>query len=1094
MRPETLLLAKIAPPRPYRRLLSRPALEARLHDALDYRVTLVQAGTGYGKTTALLALAAADLPLCWYSLGESDSDPQTFLSYLIATCSAGLPGLSDLPAAMLQEQPASDGTWKAVLDALLNALTERLRGPALLVLDDYHFVAGSPEIRALTDRLISYAPPELHLVLASRYPISGGELLRWRARGEVLAITREELAFNETEIATLFGEVYGIRLNPAEIAALAEQTEGWPIALQLVWQGLRSGAARSVTDLLANELTSLAALFDYLAGDVLDQQQPDLASFLRETAVLRELSSTACDAVREANDSAILLGRLRDLDLFIVEMGEGHFRYHHVFRDFLLQEARSTARERHRRAARFYAAQGDDPEAIYHWLAAHDDAEAAAAVTRAGEAALRSGLLDTLAVWIAALPAGVIATYPRLLSYLGDIYRLRSRFDEARSWYRQAAALSRARGDQAGISYALHGQALIYIDQVQPAQAERLLQEALWTSDSLDDRAARADLLELLAENKLNMGHPNEAETLRSQARALREEGPTEDLLSVRVKLRTGRLTEARTILEGWYAEERRAADRGRSAPPRGHRETVLLLSLIHSFSGELDLALDMAREGIKIGERLGSPFVTAVSHTRAAHALQLRAAGLPGEAGQEARNEALCAYEATITLGDKLAVRRLRAEAMWGFTRAYGFFGDIEAARRTAAEGIAICRWAGDPWVAAMIELTLGASQVLAERYDEAVKTLDLTLAHFHECNDSFSLAATHLWLALSYAELRQEQPMLASLDELLELCASHGYDFLLTRPGMLGPPDTRCLLPLLLTARAQGLRGDYVGRLLASLGLSDLQSHPGYQLRVQTLGSFRVWRGSTEIEARDWQRDKARQLFQLLITHRGRWLQRDEIADLLWPELAPDAAGRDFKVALNALNKAIEPARAADAAYAFIVRDGGAYRLRPEADIWIDSVEFADRCAEGHNLLDSGQTAAGIARLSQILERYRGDYLPESVYEDWTSAERERLRTIFLRAAERLALNLGTVGRDGELIDICARILEQDSCWERAYRLQILAYARQGNRPLALRTYQRCVDTLQSELGLDPAPVTYDLYQRIKRGDETLPSVTEL
>ena len=52
-----------------------------------------------------------------------------------------------------------------------------------------------------------------------------------------------------------------------------------------------------------------------------------------------------------------------------------------------------------------------------------------------------------------------------------------------------------------------------------------------------------------LAENKLNTGRPDEAEALREQARTLLEEGPTEDTLSVRTRIRTGRLDEAQRIL-----------------------------------------------------------------------------------------------------------------------------------------------------------------------------------------------------------------------------------------------------------------------------------------------------------------------------------------------------------------------------------------------------------------------------------------------------------------------------------------------------------------------------------------------------------------
>ncbi|HLF28384.1 MAG TPA: hypothetical protein VJG32_18785 [Anaerolineae bacterium] len=57
-RAEVPLHTKLTPPGLYRRLLPRPALTAKLREALDYRLTVVQAGAGYGKSTALAALGA----------------------------------------------------------------------------------------------------------------------------------------------------------------------------------------------------------------------------------------------------------------------------------------------------------------------------------------------------------------------------------------------------------------------------------------------------------------------------------------------------------------------------------------------------------------------------------------------------------------------------------------------------------------------------------------------------------------------------------------------------------------------------------------------------------------------------------------------------------------------------------------------------------------------------------------------------------------------------------------------------------------------------------------------------------------------------
>ncbi|ACL23312.1 transcriptional activator domain protein [Chloroflexus aggregans DSM 9485] len=1091
-REKTVLLpAKVAPPRPHRYRLVRPAVTARLREAFDYRVTLVQAGAGYSKTTALAELATSMAPVCWYTIGEDDRDPVTFLTYLTAACAPVLPqGVPDV-LAMLHARPADRTVWTHVLDELLNALAGVPPKPTLLILDDYHFVTVSAEIRALTERLITYAPPWFSLLIATRYPIVSGELVRWRARGEVLELNREALAFTRDEIAALFTEVFGIVLSDTDIDLLSHQTEGWPIALQLVWQGLRSRQVRSVAEVLADSPTSLAALFDFLASDVLARQPPEIAAFLRDTAPLRVLTAAACDAVRQAHDSSELLAQVRDRDLFIVELGDEHYRYHHLFHDFLRQQIRHDPdiAERHRRAARHYTAIGAAEEAIHHWFAAGEGSIAADAIESAGEEVLRNGRLDTLADWIDALPAEIIAARPRLQCYLGDLYRLRARFDEARRWYVQAEATSRQRGDRAELARALYGLAQVYIDQVQPSQAESVLQEALRVSEGLEDHLARARVLELLAENKLNMGQPAEAEALQHQAQQLRAASPAADLLSARVKLRTGQLAAARALLQAWRDHERIVTARGVTPAPRGHREAVLVLALIAAFEGDPEQALAFATEGVQVGFERNSQFITSVAYARIGHAWLLKSA----TEGIAARAHALDYYRQALAEGMALGVERLRVEPLWGMTRLYGLAGDLAAAESAAADGQAFCRWAGDLWLGAMIQIQRGVSHLLVGEVERALELLVTARADLRACSDRFGQAVTALWLALGYHELRQEVAAIAAIVEALELSATHGYDYLFTRPTFLGLIDPRRALPILLAARSRGHHREYIDRLLSILGLRGLDVHPGYQLRVQTLGGFRVWRGDHEIEAREWQRDKARQLFQALIIHRDRWLQRDELVEMLWPHLAPETAIRDFKVALSTLYRVLEPIRT-DAPSAFIVRDGSAYRLRPNADLWLDCAEFRTGCTTGLRLLDHGRIAEGIHHLHTALQLYQGDFLPDTLYESWAMTERERLRTMFVRSADRLAQFLAEQGRDDDLIALSERILVSDPCWERAYRFLMLAYARRGNRATALRMFQRCRETLARELDVEPAPETIAFAERLRHGDPILPPVTDL
>ncbi|MEZ4769455.1 MAG: BTAD domain-containing putative transcriptional regulator [Caldilineales bacterium] len=1072
---------RLTPPRPNRRILQRPRLAAVLAEALDFRVTVVQAGAGYGKSTALASLADLNVPLAWYQLDSDSGDPLVFLLHILHSLRAALPGLSEAPLARLESwnQAGAQGAlpWPATVDLLANALDSLPGQPVLLVLDDAHFLNGHPQTLAMLDRLIDRAPDHVHFVLATRYPLEIGGLARWQARGQVLAVDQRHLAFQPSEIAALFAERYDLQLSHGEVQRIAAETEGWAIAVQLVWQGLRTRLPGSTEHRLSRTVhptPTLDNLFAFLAQEVVNQQPADVQSFLRDTAVLREMSVETCNCLRNADGSAAQLRHLLDSGLFVVDLGGGHARYHHLFREFLMQQlADFEAATFHSRAAACFEQQGAREEALYHRFAAGQYDEAAALLDALGRTAIRAGRLDTLAGWIDRLPPEILESHPALLVYLGDIARLHSRFEEALGWYRQAEGLARLRGDAGRTGQALRGQARIYLDTVNPSQAESLLQEALRLSDGQEDREARIRLLELLEENRLNLGKLEDAARFRAQAQELREEGPSEVEMNARVLVRTGRLAEARRLLERWAETEQRDP----VLRPRAHRETQLLLSLVLAFQGEGEAAYESAVQGKQRGRELESPFITAVGFMREGHAWLLRD-------HPNGQTEARRCYRETIALADSMAVPRLKVEAYWGLCRAYGYSGEIEAAEQAALQGIEIARHTGDEWIVALIRLALGAGLILSSKLDDGMALLARSASAFGECSDSYGETLARLWQCLAWQASSDEARLQHGLEDLLRLTREHGYEFLFTRQTLLGPPDARRVVPLLVSARNLGRQRPVAESLLARLDLARVELHPGYQLRVQTLGAFRAWRGSDEIVAAEWHREKARQLFLLFITQRRRRLERDEIVEKLWPDLSPDAAERDFKVALNTLYRVLEPNREARTPSAYIVRDGTHYGLRPGADLWLDADRFEQLLADGTRRLEVDEDG-GLALLREALALYRGSYLAEYPYEEWCSVERERLLTLFLRAADRVAQALADRGRWQEVITVCQSILAADDCWENAYRLSIAAYAALGNRTQAMRVYGQCVERLQSELGVPPSPATVAVYESLRVAD---------
>ena len=76
---------KILLPTPRESWLARPRLVKLFYELLEYKLILVTAPPGYGKTTLLTYIAhEIDIPTCWLALDELDLDLARFLAHFIA--------------------------------------------------------------------------------------------------------------------------------------------------------------------------------------------------------------------------------------------------------------------------------------------------------------------------------------------------------------------------------------------------------------------------------------------------------------------------------------------------------------------------------------------------------------------------------------------------------------------------------------------------------------------------------------------------------------------------------------------------------------------------------------------------------------------------------------------------------------------------------------------------------------------------------------------------------------------------------------------------------------------------------------------------
>ncbi len=412
---DVLLATKLHVPGARPGLVARPRLAEALGEGLARGMVLVCAPAGFGKT-ALLAdwVRSGNRRVAWLSLDAGDNDPVRFWRHVLAALDRARPGIGERVAPLLGPPPSS---FEGLVTALINELAAQPgEAEVVLVLDDYHLI-DAQQVHAPLAFLLAHLPPGLRLVLASRSdpPLP---LARLRAGGQLAELRAAELRFTTEEAAVLLREATGADL-PGPAAALTARTEGWAAGLQLAALSLRGQA--DPAGFVATFSGSHRHVLDYLAGEVLDRQPEEVRTFLLQTSLLERLSGELCDAVTGRTGGQAMLEQVERANLFLMPLDEvrGWWRYHHLFADLLRARLQQQHPDQlpalHRNAAAWSEEHGLADDAVRHAVAAGDAAWAARLIEWHADALLLRSEGATLQRWLAALPAELAGSRPRLL-------------------------------------------------------------------------------------------------------------------------------------------------------------------------------------------------------------------------------------------------------------------------------------------------------------------------------------------------------------------------------------------------------------------------------------------------------------------------------------------------------------------------------------------------------------------------------------------------------------------------------------------------------------------------------------------------------
>jgi two-component SAPR family response regulator len=218
------------------------------------------------------------------------------------------------------------------------------------------------------------------------------------------------------------------------------------------------------------------------------------------------------------------------------------------------------------------------------------------------------------------------------------------------------------------------------------------------------------------------------------------------------------------------------------------------------------------------------------------------------------------------------------------------------------------------------------------------------------------------------------------------------------------------------------------------------------------------------------EWDSANAKELFFYLLAN-PQGLSKEQILSALWADVSPAKANGIFHSTAYRMRRAILPE--------CLVFENGLYRINPELNLWYDVGKFVELTSEA-GFSNTRERSAQRWREASAL--YRGDYFEDS-YSDWCVPIRMELQNEYLRILASLADLYDQETKTAEAIALYQRILAKDSLREETYRAVMHLQIKSGDRGGALKTYQRCVQTLRDEMGVEPDVATLRLFEQISK-----------
>jgi ATP/maltotriose-dependent transcriptional regulator MalT len=1102
-------LSKVSPPQ-LTNTLPRPRLLNLLKKHMDRKLILILGQGAQGKSTLAAAfLKQVPVPSAWANLGPEDSDPVNLFHGVVHSLQRALQDCDLSPALDFPTRTMGFRDPVGFYREWIRGLSEFLSSPVFLVLDGLDRLSADSLSFPFLQILVEESPPELHLVMSSRQaPPDAFNYQSLKLKQQVLVLNNEDLAFNRTEIRDFFRRTRGIALAAEHVDKILQATEGWAGGLILMAEILGRdpslGPERFLRDGFLNRYRVEA--FEYLGKEIFDNQPPAVQDMLIRAALIPQVDPALLRGLTGDLETEGVLREFARRNLFVqgvYESGKGWvFRFHHLFREFLLNRFRERFNEEernslYRKAARLHEDRGELETAVRLSLEAGDSAAAADVIRRIGLGLCDHGRTKDLSGFLEALPPEMIQSDPWLL-LLFCLTRRWTELPQNAGRLKQALNLFEGTRDVRGVltclSYLL--EAFFYARTGWRDYEQHFQKAEQWFSDPVAQGLSYEKALVLA---QIGIAHHLRGNLRRSlasfQAAYALAESAKNTMLEARILLHQ---LSALAALGELAAAERmhepllKITDNVGSAELQAwHR---IVLSVFHSYKGDFEQALAAIEGARTIIKDNGLYYLNIVLLI-----YEVFCRALEGDlAATENRAKELAFFTemsgSRFAEGTRLNLLSLAYLKAGRFDEAWGYNARALEILETD-EGHSEIHLQGCRLKAGLIAFQLG-------RKTEALQRLKEVLPYFEKIDHFFYETQVHLGLGMVLADQGRASQSRDHLQASFRIGREKGLNhffFFRTQDVV-----RACLLvfEFEVTEACDLAREMLTGRYAeaAETELAKLDRHPAPRMRelgldllraihrrrvpfleIKTFGGLELTRGEDRVGEEAWERLQPKRLLTAILARPGGKVAKEVLIEDLWPEERPGKGENNFKVTLMRLRKFLEPAIHPEFGSSYLHLRNNLVILNPEFT-HTDVDEFLAAVAQGNWKERTREARGAMEKYEQALAIYRGDFLPEETGLTVVDRRRDDLKGVYIETLQRLAKLSEEQGLLKKAGGYYRRVLEAEPLQEEACQGILRLSLTLGNTNEALRAFDALARALGQELQSQPDQRTLALCKQVR------------